>query len=49
MEIYVNDIHTDMIKQYKNGRLEIVVYSLIHKVLIIDTTLGSFIPPQIIK
>ena len=38
-----------MIKPYENGGLVSVVDSVIHKVLIIDTTLRSFIPPQVRK
>ena len=49
MEIYVRDIHNDMIKPSDNCGLEIVVYSVTQKVLITDTSLGSFIPPQVCK
>ena len=37
MEIYVRDIHNDMIKKSDNGELEIVVDSATQKVLISDT------------
>ena len=36
-----------MIKSYENGGLDSVVDSLTHKFLISDTTLTSFIPPQV--
>ena len=49
MEIYVGDIHNDMIKPYKNGGLMSVVDSVTHKLLISDKTLRSFIPPQVQK
>ena len=46
MNISVGDIHNDMIKPYNNGGLESVFDSLTYKVLISDTKLRSFIPPQ---
>ena len=49
MDISVRDIHNDTIKQYENSGLKILVDSVTHKVLIIDTTLRSFIPPQVRK
>ena len=49
MEIYVRVIHNDTIKPFENGGLAIIVDSVIHKVLIIDTKLRSFIPPQVHK
>ena len=49
MDIYVSNIHNDMIKPSGNGGLEIVVDSVTHKVLISDTKLRSFIPPQVHK
>ena len=49
MEIYVRYLHNDMIKLFDNGGLASVFYSMTHKVLIIDTTLRSFIPPQLRK
>ena len=47
MDICVGDIHTDVIKPYNNVGLGIVVDSATIRVLISDTTLRSFIPPQI--
>ena len=38
-----------MIKTYDNGGLVIVVDSVTHKLLISDTELRSFIPPQVRK
>ena len=38
-----------MIKLYENCWLDNVVYSVTHKFLISDTTLRSFIPPQVRK
>ena len=49
MEISVRDLQNDMIKPYENGGLASVVDSLTQKVLISDTTLRSFIPPQVRK
>ena len=49
MKIYVRDTHIDMIKSYENGELYCVFDSETQKFLIIDTTLRSFIPPQIRK
>ena len=49
MDISVRNIHNDMIKPSDNGGLESVVDSVTHKLLIIDTTIGSFIPPQVWK
>ena len=49
MDISVRDIHNDMIKSSENGVLDSVVDSVTHKFLIIDTTLRSFIPPQVWK
>ena len=49
MEIYVRDIHNDMIKPPDNGGLESVVDSVTHKLLISGTTLRLFIPPQVCK
>ena len=47
MEIYVRDIHSDMIKPSYNGGLDNVVDLVTHKSLIFDITLRSFIPPQV--
>ena len=47
MLIFVKDIHTDMLKTSDNGGLGSSVDSATNKVLIIDGTLGWFIPPQI--
>ena len=49
MDIYVRDIHNDMIKPFKNGGLASVVDYLTQKVPISDITLKSFIPPQVCK
>ena len=49
MYIYVRDIHNDTIKPFENGGLARIVYSRTHKVLISDTTLRLFIPPQVRK
>ena len=49
MDIYVRDLQNDMIKPFDNGGLESLVDSVTHKVLISDTTLRSFIPPQVRK
>ena len=49
MEIYVRYIHNDMVKPNDNCGLESVVYSVTQKVLIIDTSLRLFIPPQVWK
>ena len=38
-----------MIKPYENGGLESLVDYVAHKLLISDTTLSSFIPPQVYK
>ena len=43
------DLHNDTIKPFENGGLASVVYSMTHKLLIGDTTLSSFIPPQVQK
>ena len=48
-EIYVRDIHDDMIKKYYNVGLESVVDSMTQKLLISYTTLILFIPPQVSK
>ena len=49
MEISVRDLHNDTIKFFENGGLAIKIYSVTHKVLISDTTLSQFIPPQVCK
>ena len=49
MEIYVGDIHNDMTKTVYNGGLTRVVDYVTQKVLISDTTLRSFILPQVPK
>ena len=49
MEIYVRDLHNDMIKPFDNGGLANLVDSMTHKVLISDTILRSFIQPQVWK
>ena len=47
MDVYVRDIHNNMIKPLENGGLDNVVYSVTNKLMISDTILRSFIPPQI--
>ena len=42
IEIYVRDLQNDMITPNNNGRLESEVDSVTQKVLISDTTSGSF-------
>ena len=49
MKIYISDIHNDMIKPSDNIGLENVVNLVTQKILISDTTLGLFIPPQVHK
>ena len=49
MEISIIDLHNNMIKPYDNGGLESVFDSVPQKALISDTTLRSFIPPQVRK
>ena len=46
MEIYVMDLHNNMIKPFENGEFAIVVDYTTQKVLISDTTLTCFIPSQ---
>ena len=38
-----------MVKPYENSALKTIVYSVMQKSLIIDTSLRSFIPPQVWK
>ena len=49
MDIYVRYIQNYIIKPSDNGGLESAVYSMAYKVLISDTTLRLFIPPQVRK
>ena len=49
MDIYVSDIQYDIIKPSDNGGFVSVVDSITHRVMISDTTLSSFIPPQVWK
>ena len=49
MGISVRYLNNDMIKKSENGGLESVVDLVTHKVLISDTTLRPFIPPQVRK
>ena len=49
MDISIRDIHNDMVKPSENRGLASVVDSMTQKVMIIDTTLRSFIPPQVCK
>ena len=47
MNISVSDLHNDMIKPSEIGELVSVVDSVTQTVLISDTTLRLFIPPQV--
>ena len=49
MEVSVRDLQNYMIKPFENGGLASVVDYVTQKVLIYDTTLRSFIPPQVRK
>ena len=49
MDIYVRDINNGMMKPFENSGVARVVYYLTHTVLISDTTLRSFISPQVRK
>ena len=49
MDIYVRYIQNDTIKLSMNGGLTSVVDYVTQKVLISDTALRSFIPPQVRK
>ena len=49
LEIFVRDIHNYTIKPFDNGRLASVIDSMTQKLLISDTELRSFIPPQVCK
>ena len=49
MEISVRDLHNDTIKVIENGGLESLIDYVTHRVLISDTLLRSFIPPQLCK
>ena len=49
MVISVRDIYNDLIKPFQNFRLVVVFYSVKQKLLISDTTLRSFVPPQVRK
>ena len=49
MDISIRGLQNDLIKPYVNGGLESLADSVTQKVLIIDTTLKSFIPPQVHK
>ena len=49
MKIYNRDLHNDTIKTSDNGGLESIVDYMTQKVLIIDTTLRSFIRPKVCK
>ena len=49
MEISVRDLQIDIIKSSDNGVLESLVDSVTQKALISDTTLRSFILPQVRK
>ena len=47
MDIYVRDLHNDIIKLSDNCGWESLVDSVIHKILINDTTLRLFIPEKV--
>ena len=49
LNISVMDRHNDMIKSSENGGLPSVDNSVAQKIIIGDTTLRSFIPPQVRK
>ena len=49
MEISVRDLHNDMKKSSENGGLAIVADSMTQEVMIRDTPLRYFIPPQFRK
>ena len=49
MDLSVRNLHTDMIKPAYNGGFSSVVDSVTHIVLISDTTLRSFVSPQVLK
>ena len=49
MEICVRDFHNDIIKPSDIGWLESIVHLFTHKLLISDSTLRSFITPQVRK
>ena len=49
MKISVRDLHNDMTKKIENGELASIFDYVTHKVLKSDTTLRSFIPPQVRK
>ena len=49
MEIYVRGLNNSMLKPSENIGLESAADSVTQKFLISDTTLRSFIPPQIRK
>ena len=49
MEISVRDLHNDTIKVIKNSGLKSLIDYVTHILLISDTLLRSFIPPQVCK
>ena len=49
IEIYVRYLHNYIIKKSNNGRLAILFDSMTHKLMIIYTTLRSFIPSKVRK
>ena len=49
LDISVRGLYNDMIKPSGDGELDSVVDLATNKLLIIDTTLRSFIPPQVRK
>ena len=49
LNISVRGLHNNVIKLSYNGGLDIVADYVTHKLLISDTTLRSFLPPQVHK
>ena len=49
MEVFIRYLHKSMIKSSDNGGLVSLFDYVTQKVLIYDTTLRSFIPPQVRK
>ena len=49
MDISVKDLHNDMKKPSGIGGLDTLIDYVTQKLLIIDATLKSFIPPQVCK
>ena len=49
MDICARDIHNNTIKLFDNGMLASVIDSVTHKLMVSDTRIRSFIPPQVHK